>query len=131
VAADDVWSVLMEFAVSGATVTVLAVSDDTTSIYLSSGGGFIGGGAHASVRAAGQAFLAASRDAKSSLTATTEFPLPREGEVRFFVRTGARVGTASVREQDLVSGRHALSALYAAGQQVITAYREMSAKPAP
>lgn len=51
-----VWAALMEMAVSSATVTLVAVADGATSLYVSTGGGVIGGGHHETVRAAYRKF---------------------------------------------------------------------------
>ena len=124
VTGDEVWGVLMELPVSTATATVVAFADGSASIYLSSGGGFIGGGERPPVRRSAEAFLAAARAASASFAPAAEHPLPSAGRVRFYVRVGEGVGAAEAGERELESGGHALSTLYAAGQSVITAYRE-------
>ncbi|MCA9040555.1 MAG: EI24 domain-containing protein [Planctomycetaceae bacterium] len=50
-------AVLMEFTSGKEFVTLVAMQDGTTSLYFSSGGGVIGAGEHAPVRAANQQFL--------------------------------------------------------------------------
>jgi hypothetical protein len=53
------WGVIMDWVVSNATATVIAFSDGHASIYLSTGGGFIGGGeSHESVRNAAKKMVA-------------------------------------------------------------------------
>ena len=41
--ADETWGIVMDGGVTKGTATVPALSDGTASVYLSSGGGFIGG----------------------------------------------------------------------------------------
>ena len=124
VTGDQVWGVLMELPVSKETATVVAFADGSASIYLSSGGGFIGGGERPPVRRSAEAFLAAARAASASFAPAAAFPPPGEGRVRFYVRVGEAAAAAEAGEQELGSGGHPLSALYAAGQGVITAYRD-------
>ena len=125
VADDQVWGAVMELSISAATATVVAFSDGTASIYLSSGGGFIGGGQQPAVNKASKEFVTSAQDASALFAPTADFPLPDSETVRFYLRRGARVSTALVSEEELVAGRHALSALYTAGQNVISAYREI------
>jgi hypothetical protein len=114
---------IMDWGVKTGTATVVAVADGTTSIYLSSGGGSIGGGqSHAAIREAGQHFLALSKEFLPQMQVTTEYPLPATGQVIFYVRTVGGVVTARVSEGELSSHRHPLSRLGDAAQQIITEY---------
>jgi hypothetical protein len=113
----------MELSVSGATATILAVADGTVSMYLSTGGGTIGAGEHAAVRAEGQRFRTVVADSRGQLVRTAEFPLPRAGEVRFHARVGEDRFTGVAPEAALRAGRHVLAPLYAAGQDLLTEIR--------
>jgi hypothetical protein len=123
-ASDDVWSVVMDLPVTRGTATVVAYDTGDASIYLSSGGGFIGGGLKAGVREAAQAFIATAQAARGAFVPTTAYPPPEPGQVQFYVRIAGRVEVAHVSSSELESGRHPLSALYVAGHGVITACRE-------
>lgn len=125
VADDQVWGAVMDLPISQAIATVVAFSDGTASIYLSSGGGFVGGGQQPAVNKAAIEFVTTAQDAGASFAPAADFPLPGTGEVRFCIRRAAGVSTALASEEKLLTGRHALSALYAAGQNVISAYREI------
>lgn len=119
----EAWAAVMEMAFGGATATVAAFEDGTTSIYLSSGGGFIGGGADEKVGAAGKAFIAAADRCISQMTMTDAFPEPRLGETIFYIRTDVGTFMAKEPKDELVRGRNVLSPLFAAAQEVITQYR--------
>src|SRR5437588_10894073 len=56
-AGSSVWGVLMETDYSGATATLLALIDGTTSLYLSNGGGVIGGQSQEKVMQANAKFI--------------------------------------------------------------------------
>jgi hypothetical protein len=114
----------MDLPISDATATVVSFADGTASIYLSSGGGFIGGGQRPVVRTAAEGFVKAAGAADSAFTPVATYPVPPPGRVRFYVRVGDGVLMAEAAEHDLQSGDHQLSMVYAAGQTVITAYRE-------
>src|SRR5215469_4352920 len=79
-------AVLMDWGVNNGTATVVAVADGTVSIYLSSGGGSIGGGqGYAVIREAGQKFLNLAKESLSRMQKTSEYPLPGKGQVYFYI----------------------------------------------
>jgi hypothetical protein len=119
------WGVLMDWGVPKGTATVVAMSDGSASVYLSSGGGFLGGIGHENVRKAAQATVAAANEAQPQMHLTTTYPLPQRGEVIFYVLTDTGVFTASASEADLKSDHNPLSKLGNAAQDVITQYRLM------
>ena len=114
---------LMEITQSGGTASLVAVADGTVSLYTSGGGATTGAGEHLAVREAAERFLQAAADAAQSMTATSDFPLPQPGHVRFHVRTPAGDVTAAVPEALLRARRHQLGPLYVAGQDVLTEIR--------
>jgi hypothetical protein len=119
------WAVLMDWKIQNGSVTVVAISDGNASVYLSSGGGFIGGFSHESIRKAAQLAVHIASEVQPQLHATTNYPLPPPKEVTFYVLTDSGVLTASAPEEDLKSGRSPLSKLANAAQEVITQYRIM------
>src|SRR5215210_2744937 len=78
---------VMEMALRGGTASLVAVADGTVSLYMSTGGGTIGGGERPVVREAAKRFLRAAAEAAQSMPPATDFPLPSPGEVQFHVRT--------------------------------------------
>jgi len=114
---------MMEMGLPSATVTFVATADGAASMYTSTGGGVIGAGEHAAVRVAADRFRAVAAAARADLQRTTEFPGPLPGEVRFQLRTEDGGYTGVAPESALSTGRHALSELYAAGQDLITEIR--------
>jgi hypothetical protein len=114
---------MMEIGLSSGTATIVAIADGSVSMYTSTGGGVIGAGEHAAVRAAGDRFRGAAAAARADLLPTTEFPGPTPGEVRFQLRTEDGGFTGAAPEAALAGGRHPLSELYAAGQDLVTEIR--------
>jgi hypothetical protein len=121
-----VWGVLMETGYPGATATLLALGDGTTSLYLSTGGGVIGGHAHQNVREANAEFVETANRYYEHMTPTDSFPLPAEGHTHFYALTDSGVLSGVGRDEDLGFGRHRLSLLFHAGHQVITQLRIIS-----
>src|SRR5262245_9027245 len=79
---------LMDWGVNAGTATVVAVEDGTVSLYLSRGGGSIGGGqGHAATREAGQKFLNLAKESLSKMQKATDYAIPDKRQVYFYVRT--------------------------------------------
>jgi hypothetical protein len=116
--------VLMDWHLGNGTVTVLAAADGTASIYLSSGGGYIGGGQkYPAIRDAALQAVRLATDLISRFNPTESLNLPGADEVFFYLKTSKGVRLAIAREADLKSGQGPLAALGAVMQEVITQYR--------
>ena len=114
---------MMEIGLKNGIASFVAIADGSVSMYTSTGGGVIGAGEHAAVRAAADRFRRVAADVRDQLVSTMDFPLPTPGEVRFQVRTSDGGYTAAAAEAALRSGRHPLTELYASGQDLITEIR--------
>ena len=114
---------MMEIGMERAVASIVAIADGTVSMYLSTGGGVIGAGEHEAVRAEAKRFRTVVADSRSLLSRATEFPLPEPGDVRFQARIGGDGFSAAAAESALRGGRHPLSPLYAAGQDLLTEIR--------
>jgi hypothetical protein len=118
------FAVLMDWGIPAGTATVGAYADGTASIYLSSGGGFLGGGqAHESIRNAAIKTVEIAGELKALMQPTTTYPLPQRGQVTFYVRTDAGALTATAPEDELRSHRSPLYKLGDSAQTIITEYR--------
>ena len=113
----------MEMELAGAVATIVAIADGTVSMYVSSGGGVIGAGGHAAVTAAADRFRSVAADSRGLLQRNEEFPLPEAGQVMFHVRTSDGPYSGGAAQAALGTGRHPLSPLYAAGQDLLTEIR--------
>jgi hypothetical protein len=118
------FAVLMDWGIPAGTATVAAYADGTASVYLSSGGGFLGGAqAHESIRSAAIKTVEIAGELKALMHPTTTYPLPQRGQVTFYVRTDAGVLTATVLQEELRSHRSPLYKLGDSAQTIITEYR--------
>jgi hypothetical protein len=118
-----VWGILMETGYPRDTATLFALGDGTTSLYLSSGGGVIGGHVHQGVRRANAEFLETANQYYQDLEFTETFPVPEEGHTLFYALTDSGVLAGAGLEDDLGYGRHPLSPLFHAGHGAITQLR--------
>jgi hypothetical protein len=115
--------VIMDMGFAQGTVTVLGFPTGDASIYISSGGGYLGGGGHASIAAAAKRWVKEAEAHTQNLQKTERFPLPSAGRVSLYVLTPHGVLTTQASSEELAKKRHALWPLFYAGQEVITQYR--------
>ena len=117
---------LMDISFPNATATVFGAATGDSSIYLSSGGGVLGGIGHENVRVAAIAFVHESAKHLNEMKVTSEFPYPSAGHVRFYIRTRDAVYSVERPEQDLGEKRDPLWPLFYAGQNVLTELRKVA-----
>jgi len=113
----------MDWGLSSATATVVALSDGSASVYLSNGGGFIGGQGQESINKAAKKTVGVAGEFQPQMRLTTTFPVAKQGEVIFYLLTDSGVFTASAPEGELRDNRQPLAKLANAAQDVITQYR--------
>jgi len=116
----------METGYDSVTVTLVALSDGSTSLYFSNGGGLIGGHSHEDVRRANSAFINQANHSLPDLKPCETFPIPEPAHTVFYVLTDSGILTGGALEDDLGYGRHQLSTLFHAGHEVISQLRMIS-----
>ena len=117
------YGALMEIGYPSAVASIVSLADGTTSIYLGSGGGTIGAGAHAGPAQASRRFVAVAAQSLGALQPSQDLPLPAIGNVAFHVLTYDGGYTLEADEDELRSRGHPMSALYSAGHEVLTQIR--------
>jgi hypothetical protein len=118
-----VYGGLLETGLGTGTFTLVCLADGTTSLYLSSGGGTIGGGEHPPVAAATLAFLDALEAGLDGFGADRDDAPPRTGRavLRALTYDGRR--GVEAEERALGEGRDPASPVFYAAHDVITALR--------
>lgn len=119
----DVYGVVMEAGLAGGSFLLFGLRDGSASLYLSSGGGSIGGQGRPHISAAAKKLVETARPLLDRFAPVSEHPIPPSGRVRFSIFTSVGVHAAEVSEVELRTGKHALSPLYAAGHAIITGFR--------
>jgi hypothetical protein len=119
--------VIIDIPAQGGCATLVALTDNTTSLYTSTGGGTIGAGGHATVASATHALLASAERHLNLFSVGEDRTMPSPGVVRFHVLSVAEQRTEDVPE-DSVWGRadHPLMPVIAAAQQVISSINQAS-----
>jgi len=118
-----VWGAVMDMAFEGGVASLVSLLDGSTSLYTSTGGGVIGGGAHQNVVEATQAFLDAVAVYAPQFSPSDSDDLPEPGHVRFHALAFDGRRGADASEEELQARTHDLWPLYFSGHQVITALR--------
>ena len=122
------FGVVMDMALGDGFATVVAFNDGSASIYLSSGGGWLGGIGHENVRNAAKKTVSLSARFQPLAKSTKEFPLPKPEETVFYLLTDAGVFTEHAPSEKLGEGQHAWSPLFHAAQDIIGQYRVIDQK---
>jgi hypothetical protein len=123
---DMLYGVLMDWNVGRGVATTVAVADGSASIYLSNGGGSVGGGqADLAISDAALRAIAIARSSLQHMQKTEDFVLPEANHVCFYAVSDKGVFGAAVLTQDVISGTHPLSALGNIMQEIIARYRAL------
>jgi hypothetical protein len=123
----DVVGLVVDIPSDGGCATVITLTDDTTSLYTSTGGGTIGAGHHPQVAAVTHALLAVVQAHLAAFPAPADDGLPSEGSVRFHVVRPDGGGSVDVPADCFWGQRdHELMPVIAAVQDVLTALRQVT-----
>jgi hypothetical protein len=121
------YGVVMDWGVEKGTATVVALDDGTGSVYLSSGGGYIGGGqSHESIRTAAKKTVELAASVLPLMHLTSSYPLPERGQVTFYVLTDAGVLNATASEKQMQTHESPFSQLGDSMQAIVTEYTRMN-----
>jgi len=116
--------VLMDWNIGSAVATLVAFDDGSTSLYLSTGGGFIGAGGHEQVRAAASEFRALAATMIQQFHPTDTFPLAPEKSIIFYIVTDSTTLTSATLSTSAVDrSDHPFFKLQRVAQTVITEIR--------
>ena len=118
----------METGYPDGAATLVCLSDGTTSLYTSSGGGIIGGGSHESVVRQTEKLLQVVDGHLAQMAEAVDQSLPADGYtiIRALTREGPR--TYQALEVDLGKGRSVMSPVFYAAHDVITQLRLIESK---
>jgi hypothetical protein len=122
--------VVIEIGEAENTILVYGLRDGTASVYLRSGGGYIGGRDLPRVAAAAKALVAEAGRFVGIVPLAREHPLPAPGMVRISILTSEGVLAAEDVEKRLMAGDGALYPLFLRGNDIVGGYRG-AARPPP
>ena len=123
----DVAGLVVDIPSEGGYATIVALTDDTTSLYTSTGGGTIGAGNHPQVAALTHVLLAIVQAHLAAFPDPPDDGLPSEGSVRFHVVRPDGGGGADVPVDCFWGQReHDLMPVIAAMQDILTALHQVT-----
>ena len=120
---NDVYGIISEMDIDGGSVTVVTYVTGDASIYLSSGGGFIGAGQHESVQKVVKKYVKNGQKYLMKATKAEKNDLPKSGMANFNFLTENGVYSISQSLSGLESGKSEFSNLFAELNEVITEVR--------
>lgn len=120
------YGVIMDIDMGGGIATLVTYASGDASIYLSSGGGIIGGGQHKEVSAAAIALVKKAQLYLNHSHKATETSLPDKGNANIYFLTNKGVYLAIDKISELESNSSSFSPLFYAGNDVITELRRIS-----
>jgi Ankyrin repeats (3 copies) len=120
------WGVVMDMDVGGETATLASLVDGTTSMYLSTGGGTIGAGAHRDVADATDRLIRVAERHLGLFDLAEDLSLPGTGQVRITALGYSDRRSVVAVEVELGEQRHPLSPVFHAAHAVISEIRLLS-----
>jgi hypothetical protein len=122
-----VYGVVMDWPINGQVASVVSLSDGNASLYSTSTFGVIGGFAHKRVADAARQFVKSSGRFLELAKPTSEYPLPSQDHVRFYLITFDGVKVIESDRLLVESNKDKLSELFGMGQNVLTELRQIKA----
>lgn len=118
-----VYGLIMDWGIDGATATIVSYQTGDASMYLSSGGGVIGGGQHQSVNTAAKQFVSSAQTYldKAIKTETTDLPITDQVKFYFLTNKGKFVGQELIKNFENKSSEWLK--LFEEGNKVLTELR--------
>lgn len=123
-----VYAVIMDWEMGGATATTVSYQTGDASLYLSSGGGVIGGGQHQNVNSAAKQFVSLAQTFLDKTTKTETTPLPAIEEVKFYLLTNKGVFAGQETMKNFENNSSPWLKLFEEGNNVLTELRKTSEK---
>jgi hypothetical protein len=121
-----IYGIIMDWGMPSATATIVSYQTGDASLYLSSGGGVIGGGKHENVSSAAKELVRLAQKFINDATITQTTPLPKEDSVKFYFLTnkGMYVGEEGIENLENRSSKWV--ELFEEGNKVLGEIRKTS-----
>lgn len=123
-----VYGIVMDWEMGGATATTVSYQTGDASMYLSSGGGVIGGGKHQNVNNAAKQFVSLGQTFLDKTTKTEITPLPETDVVKFYLLTNNGIFVGQETMKNFENNSSSWLRLFEEGNKVISELRQVSDK---
>jgi len=118
-----VYGVIMDWEMGGATATTVSYQTGDASLYLSTGGGVIGGGQHQNVNSAAKQFVSLAQTFLDKTTKAETTALPSPDEVKFYLLTNKGVFVGQEQIKNFENNSSNWLKLFEEGNNVLTQLR--------
>ena len=123
-----VYGVIMDWEMGGATATTVAYQTGDASLYLSTGGGVIGGGQHQNVNSAAKQFVNLAQTFLDKTMKTKTTSLPEKHVVKFYLLTNKGIYVGQEVMKNFENNSSAWIKLFEGGNNVLSGLRSISEK---
>jgi hypothetical protein len=123
-----VYGIVMDWAVKNGTASIISFLSGDASIYFSSGGGIIGGGAHDNVIIIAKQFIETAQQMVDKAIKTEQTPLPGKNEVVFYLLTNQGIFFGQDRVENFNNQTSEWLGLFLVGNEVINELRTIKEK---
>ena len=121
-----VYGIIMDWELGDGTATTVAYQSGDASLYLSSGGGVIGGGQHQNVSSAAKQFISLAQAFLDKATKTETTSLPGPNEVNFYLLTNKGIFVGKEIMKNFENGSSLWLNLFEEGNVVLTELHKIS-----
>ncbi|SEL94271.1 ribonuclease E inhibitor RraB [Parapedobacter koreensis] len=118
-----VYGVIMDWEMGGAIATITSYQTGDASLYLSSGGGIIGGGQHENVNNAAKQLVSLAQSFLDKATKTQATTLPTTGQIKFHLLTNNGIYVGHDIMENLEDNSSTWLKLFEEGNRVLTELR--------
>lgn len=123
-----VYGIVMDWEMGGAIATTVAYQTGDASLYLSSGGGVIGGGKYQNVNNASKQFVSLAQTFLDKTTKVKETSLPTTNEIKFYFLTNKGVYVGQEQIKNFENNSSLWLKLFEEGNNVLSELRKISDK---
>ena len=120
--ASRVWGAVTDIAMQTGSVCLVALIDGSASLYFSTGGAIQSGVGDDKIRDAATNYARLCNKFISNAKRIREYPLPKPGEITFYMLTDNGVYSASVQKSELVNGQNILSPMFFAANNLVSEF---------
>lgn len=122
------YGVIMDWEMGEGIATTVCYQTGDASVYLSTGGGIIGGGQHRKVNSAARQFVSLAQSFLDKATQTESTTLPATNEVWFYLLTNRGVFLGKENMQNFENNTSSWIELFEKGNEVVSELRNISEK---
>lgn len=123
-----VYGVIMDWGMGSATATTVSYQTGDASLYLSSGGGVIGGGQHPTVNSAAKQFVSLAQTFLDKTIKTETTALPATDQVKFYFLTNKGIHVGEEQLKNFENRSSEWLKLFEEGNKVIAELRITTGK---